>query len=153
LFKYDGMTADEVGGVAARTVSRRGVLGGAAVVGVVGVAGASLVACGGMGGGGDTGGAASGGPTTVPAAQVPVGGAAIVGQFVVSQPAAGSYKAFSAVCTHQGCLISEVRGATVVCPCHQSSFKATDGSVLGGPARRALDPKTVSVSGDNLTLS
>jgi Rieske Fe-S protein len=72
---------------------------------------------------------------------------------VVSQPTAGTFKAFSAVCTHQQCLVSRIQGSTVQCPCHNSLFSTVDGSVLRGPASRSLSPRAVTVSGDNLTVS
>ena len=87
------------------------------------------------------------------AAKVPVGSAAIVGQVVVSQPTAGSYKAFSAVCPHQGCLVSRVEGTQITCVCHGSAFSATDGSVLSGPSPRGLTSKSVTVNGDSLTIA
>jgi Rieske Fe-S protein len=86
---------------------------------------------------------ATSGPVTVPAANVPVGSATIVGMVIVSQPTSGEFKAFSAVCTHQQCLVSQVQGQTVTCPCHGSTFSATDGSVLGGPAPRPLAARNV----------
>src|SRR5690242_21942333 len=108
-------------------ISRRQVLTGAAVVGVAAGAGAALAACGADSGTGSNG-AANSGPVTVPVAQVPVGGAAIVGQVVVSQPTAGDFKAFSAVCTHEQCLVSRVQAGNVVCSCHMSTFSTADGS-------------------------
>lgn len=154
-------------------LTRRGVLTGAAAAGMGVVAAGTLAACGdggdpaGNGGPGGSGGpegnggatsggsgsATSGGGLTVPVAEVPVGGAVIVGQTIVSQPVAGQFRAFSAVCTHEFCLISRVEAATVECTCHGSQFSAVDGSVLRGPAQRPLDGQTVTASGDTLTIS
>ena len=129
-------------------ITRRGVLAGAAALGVAG----ALVACGDdspatpPSTGGD-------GNTTVSAAKVPVGSAAIVGEVVVSQPTAGSYKAFSAECPHQGCRVSRVEGKQITCVCHGSVFSATDGSVLSGPSPRGLTSRSVTVDGDSLTIA
>jgi Rieske Fe-S protein len=64
---------------------------------------------------------------------------------VLTQPSAGVIKAFSAVCTHQGCLVDGVSGGTINCPCHGSSFKVADGSVAAGPAKRSLPSVSVTV--------
>jgi Rieske Fe-S protein len=123
------------------------VIAGAAAIGVT----SALVACG-----SDPEPASTGAGTaakTVSASEVPVGGAAIVGDVVVSQPTAGSYKAFSAVCTHQNCLVSRVEGTRITCACHGSQFSATDGSVITGPANRALIGRTVTATGDTLTIT
>lgn len=85
---------------------------------------------------------------------VPVGGGMVftAAKVVVTQPSKGQYKAFSAVCTHVGCLCNQVADGTINCPCHGSKFKITDGSVVTGPAPAPLAAKTVTVSGDNLLL-
>jgi Rieske Fe-S protein len=97
----------------------------------------------------------SGGGTTVAAADVPVGGGVILAdkKVVVTQPEAGEYKAFTAVCTHQGCTVASVADGVIVCPCHGSQFSITDGSVKGGPAPAPLTSVPVSVSGDQVTVS
>ncbi len=99
--------------------------------------------------------AGSGGPTTVAAADVPVGGGVILAdpKVVVTQPAAGEFKAFTAVCTHQGCTVASVADGVIVCPCHGSRFSITDGSVEGGPAPAPLASVPVSVSGGTITVS
>ena len=132
-------------------VSRRGLLTGAAALGVGVVGVGTLAGCG--DGGTPDGGPAATAPVTVPTQDVPVGGAVLVGGAVVSQPAAGRFEAFSAVCTHENCLISRVAGDTVECTCHGSQFSAFDGAVVRGPATRALNPRTVTVEGDNLTVA
>jgi nitrite reductase/ring-hydroxylating ferredoxin subunit len=54
---------------------------------------------------------------------------------------------------HQGCIVAEVANSKITCPCHNSQFSAADGTVLTGPAVRALETKTVTKSGDNLTIT
>jgi Rieske Fe-S protein len=95
---------------------------------------------------------ASGGIKT---SEIPVGGGKIFAdqKYVVTQPKAGEFKAFSAICTHQGCAVSKIAAGAIDCPCHGSSYSIEDGSVLGGPAPRPLPAKTVTQTGDTLTVS
>jgi Rieske Fe-S protein len=88
------------------------------------------------------------------ASAVPVGGGMVYtdAKVVVTQPSKGEYKAFSAVCTHVGCLCNQVADGTINCPCHGSKFKITDGSVVAGPAPAPLAAKTVTVSGGKILL-
>ncbi len=131
-------------------VSRRGLLAAAALgVGAVGVG--TLSACG--DGVSPPGGSSATAPETVPTSQVPLGGAVIVGSAVVSQPVAGQFQAFSAVCTHQSCFVSRVQGETVECTCHGSQFSALDGAVVRGPATRPLNRRSVTVEGDSVSVT
>ena len=124
-------------------IDRRTVLLGSAVVG----AGAVLTACGGV-----RAQAAAG--VVGPAADVPVGGGVIYPRqkVVVTQPTDQVFKAFSAVCTHAGCLLAEVKPTGLLCRCHGSLFSLTDGSVLVGPADAPLEPRTVTLSAGVLTV-
>lgn len=128
-------------------LTRRTVLTGAAAIGVT----TALAACGDS----DSGGATSSGPVTVSTAEVPVGGGKILAteRVVVTQPTDGTFKAFSAACTHQGCVVAKVEKSQILCTCHGSTFSAADGSVVTGPATRALTGKTVNVSGDTITVT
>ncbi|NUW41613.1 Rieske (2Fe-2S) protein [Nonomuraea rhodomycinica] len=86
---------------------------------------------------------------------IPVGGGTILKEqkIVVVQPAAGQFKAFSAICTHKGCLVAKVADGTIDCPCHGSKFKIQDGSVANGPADQPLPEKQIKVEGDQITLA
>jgi Rieske Fe-S protein len=133
------------------SLDRRTMLRSAAVGGV---ALPLLAACGG-GEEATSGGAGSGGgPATVTASDVPVGGGTILKdqEVVVTQPKKGDYKAFTAICTHQGCTVTKVEGGQIVCPCHGSHFSIEDGSPTSGPAQKALASKTVSVEGDQISV-
>jgi len=85
-------------------------------------------------------------------AQVPDGGGRIIDgkNIVVTQPEAGSFKAFTAVCTHQGCIVSTVSGGTINCPCHGSKFSIKDGSVVNGPATQPLAAIAIKVEGTSI---
>ncbi|SFR76310.1 Ferredoxin subunit of nitrite reductase or a ring-hydroxylating dioxygenase [Agromyces sp. CF514] len=89
-------------------------------------------------------------------ADVPVGGsidATIDGApALVSQPTEGAVVAFSAICTHQGCIVAAA-GAEFDCPCHGSRYDAATGEVLSGPAIDPLAPIAVAVSGDRIVAA
>ncbi|MFD0328596.1 Rieske 2Fe-2S domain-containing protein [Streptacidiphilus monticola] len=118
--------------------SRRSVLRGAAAVGVVGTAGVALAACGSSGGAKKASGPVELGPTS----DVPVGGGKVYrsAQIVVTQPTAGQFKGFSAICTHAGCVVDGVKDGAISCPCHGSTFNASTGAVTGGPAPPGCPP-------------
>ncbi|MFD2758383.1 Rieske (2Fe-2S) protein [Gulosibacter faecalis] len=94
-------------------------------------------------------------PFTVPAAEVPVGGGIVLAQYsaLVTQPTAGEYRAFSAVCTHQGCVLADVQDRGAHCGCHNSYFDIATGDPVAGPARDPLPELTVTVQGDDLSVS
>ncbi len=97
-------------------------------------------------------GAGSPGQELLPVADVPVGGGRILGaeEIVVTQPEEGEFRAFSAICTHQRCLVSEVADGMINCPCHGSRFNITDGSVERGPATRPLPEERITVDGNTV---
>ena len=72
---------------------------------------------------------------------------------VVTQPTAGEFKAFSSKCTHQGCAVTGIAKGVITCPCHQSEFSVSDGSVKKGPATQALPAEKITVSGDSIELA
>jgi Rieske Fe-S protein len=102
-------------------------------------------------------GSASGGtkPALAKVADIPVGGGTVLAdqKVVLTAPEAGNIKAFSAVCTHQGCVVANVSGGTINCICHGSKFRITDGGVVNGPATSPLPPVAISVDGGAVTLS
>ena len=91
-------------------------------------------------------------PSLALTSDVPVGGGKILAdkKIVITQPRAGSFEAFTAVCTHQGCTVSSVSGGTVNCPCHGSKFSIANGSVVTGPAPSALAPVSIKVQGTSI---
>ncbi|MFD4875501.1 Rieske (2Fe-2S) protein [Streptomyces sp. NPDC058420] len=97
----------------------------------------------------------AGGTELAKTSDIPEGGGKIFASkgVVVTQPTAGTYKAFSSKCTHQGCAVSSISGGAIVCPCHGSEFSVTDGSVKKGPATQGLPAEQISVSGDSITLA
>jgi Rieske Fe-S protein len=106
-------------------------------------------------GGSANGGSGQTGTLLGMASEIPVGGGKVftAAKVVVTQPAKGEFKAFSAVCTHVGCLCNQVADGTINCPCHGSKFKITDGSVVTGPAPTALPAAAVTVTDGQVLLS
>jgi len=147
--------------------SRRALLTGAAGAGVAAV----VAACGGGdGGAGPDGGSADagappagGGPTQAgggggalaTTAEIPVGGGKIFpGQnAIITQPTAGTFKAFEATCTHMQCTLAAVADGTIMCGCHGSRFSAADGSVTSGPATRPLPERKITIDGESISLA
>lgn len=124
-----------------------------------------LAACG--GGSNDSGSAtepgdtpsttSAGAPGTVVGStgDVPVGGGKIYKDLnvVVTQPEAGTYKGFTATCTHQGCQVANVSNGTINCGCHFSKFSIENGDVEGGPAQIPLPEVAITVANDEITLA
>jgi Rieske Fe-S protein len=156
--------------------TRRGVLAGVGLVGLAGAvsacsSGASSSSSAGTNAGGSpaTGGAsapssASGGTGSSAAAQgsalattseIPVGSGKIFTseKVVITQPSSGEIKAFSAVCTHMGCLVSTISNGTIDCPCHGSRYSISTGAVVSGPAPSPLPAAPIKVTGTNIFLS
>ncbi|GAA3369572.1 hypothetical protein GCM10020367_12820 [Streptomyces sannanensis] len=86
--------------------------------------------------------------------EIPVRGGKIFAKHkvVVTQPKAGTFKAFSAICTHRGCTVNKVVNGTIDCPCHGSKFHIADGSVAHGPAQRPLPAKHITVKKGSIIL-
>ncbi len=151
--------------------TRRGVLAG---VGLVGLAGA-VSACSSGGSSSSSAGTGAGSASTAAAApgsapssagtggganvlaatsQIPVGSGKIFTdqKVVVTQPSSGDFKAFSAVCTHMGCIVSQISNGTIDCPCHGSQYSIKDGAVVAGPAPAPLPAAPIKVSGVSIVL-
>jgi Rieske Fe-S protein len=94
------------------------------------------------------------GETLGSASDIPISGGKIFKDraVVVTQPSLGEYRAFSATCTHKGCLVAAVQDNIISCNCHNSKYSATDGAVEGGPATRPLPPLAIRVDGDTIEL-
>jgi Rieske Fe-S protein len=102
-------------------------------------------------------GAASSAGATASAAlasttDIPVGGGKVLtaAKIVITQPTAGSFHAFTAICTHQGCIVNSVSGGTIDCPCHGSKYSALNGSVVNGPATLPLAAVSIKVQGTSI---
>lgn len=106
-------------------------------------------------GGAASGGAGNGGGNAAALAKtsdVPVGGGTILAdkKIVITQPQSGTFKAFTAVCTHAGCTVGSVSGGTINCPCHGSKFNIATGAVVNGPAASPLAPVNIQVQGTSI---
>ena len=138
-------------------VARRAVLRAAGLIGLTGAGAAALSACADASGGSppllrlrQTSAKTTPSPTadttspkpsastaaapkgpSVATSKVPVGGGVILedADYVVTQPSKGKYKAFSKICTHQGCPVASVNDGVIHCDCHGSEYSIEDGSV------------------------
>jgi Rieske Fe-S protein len=146
--------------------TRRGVLAG---VGLVGLAGTLAAVSGCSSGDASSDPAATSAATSAatparsadapknalgPTSEIPVGGGYIftAQTVVVTQPSAGEFKGFSAICTHMGCIVNKIADGTIDCPCHGSQYSIKTGAVVAGPAPRPLPARAVKVVGDSIVL-
>lgn len=140
-------------------IDRRTVIRNAGVVGVGVVGAATLAACGGGKEAAPTvspsSAAAGAAKNAIKETDIPVGGGKVfdAAKVVVTQPKAGEFKAFSAICTHQGCTVATVANGTINCPCHGSKYDIATGAVKGGPAPQPLASKAVKVSDGSITVT
>jgi nitrite reductase/ring-hydroxylating ferredoxin subunit len=96
---------------------------------------------------------AAAGAALGPTKDIPVGGGKVFDQqkVVVTQPTKGVFKGFSAICTHQQCIMADVDGGTINCGCHNSKFDIKDGHVLSPPATKPLPPVKITVKGGQIS--
>ena len=129
------------------TMNRRDVLKAGAVTGAIAVVGVAVSSCA-----NET--AVTMSADSISLADIPVGGGVVVSEppVVVTQPAAGEVKAFTSICPHQGCKVSDVSNNEIFCPCHGSIFSALDGSVIQGPATEGLAAAAVSLNGTKVSF-
>ncbi len=71
-------------------------------------------------------------------------------QFITVTTESG-VRVFSSTCTHLGCRIDHAEDGQLVCPCHGSRFSLT-GSVVRGPASRALQPLKFEIDRGRATM-
>lgn len=147
---------------ASTPISRRIVFTGLGSLGIAvalagcGTSQASSSQPGGTPTGGSSAGAGSlGASTATPlatTAEVPIGGGIILSdqRIVITQPTAGTFDAFSAVCTHQGNIVTSVANGTIMCAFHGSMYSASTGQVTGGPAPSALASVAIKVKGGQI---
>ena len=151
------MTSDPTSTVAttpASQASRRAVLVGAGVAVVAGAAGFGWYSLAGP----PPRGTAPAGNYPAPSgaatpaslatvAEIPEGGGLVLAdqQVVLTRESGDKVHCFTAVCTHQGCLVAQVAAGKITCPCHGSAFDATTGAVVNGPATTALAAVPVTV--------
>lgn len=130
---------------------RRTVLTAALALGGAGLAGCSAPASSSTStGAGSTTGATE---TSIAAASVPIGGGVVVGSFIVTQPAQGTFAAYSNLCPHQGCPVSRIEAGQAICGCHNSVFSLADGSRVSGPANSGLKAAKAAVAEGTVTVT
>lgn len=63
-------------------------------------------------------------------------------------------KAFSAICTHLGCIVEWDENRNIIlCPCHDGRFSPVNGGIISGPQPAPLPELPVTVEGDTLYVS
>ena len=66
---------------------------------------------------------------------------------------AGGLKAFSAICTHLGCVVAwDGKKGVIHCPCHEGFFNSATGEVVSGPPPRGLPAYEVAVKDGKILI-
>jgi Rieske Fe-S protein len=85
-----------------------------------------------------------------------VGGAALVqagsSSFLVARTGENSFNAFTAICTHEQCIVTGFQSGSFVCPCHGSQYN-TNGQVTTGPATQRLQQFNTQFTNNVLTIT
>ena len=137
------------------SVSRRNLLQSAGIAVGAGVLGAVGYTVYGPGGhdapySGPTGGNSSG-TVLAPVSDIPDGGGVVLTKTQIVLTRTGNrIAAFSAVCTHEACLVNKVQNGLISCPCHGSTFDAATGAVRDGPASSPLPAVAVHIVGNSV---
>ena len=76
----------------------------------------------------------------------------IAGVFLIARTGATTFSAIEAVCTHQGCTITNADGPVYVCPCHGSRYNR-NGQVMAGPARASLRQYATTFASGVVTIA
>jgi Rieske Fe-S protein len=149
---YDANLAGQAPGSATAPSASSGAMSGSPASS--GSAGAMSGGSGGASGSAAGSGGMSNGTLLGNVSEIPVGGGKVftAEKVVVTQPVKGEFKAFSAVCTHVGCIVDKVANGEIFCPCHGSIFKTTNGGVVAGPASGPLPAKQINVTGGKILL-
>jgi Rieske Fe-S protein len=73
---------------------------------------------------------------------------------IVVHTESGDYRAFSATCTHLGCIIEYRgdRGGYFHCNCHGGEYNL-NGKNISGPPPRPLTPYAITVKGQDIVVS
>ena len=105
-------------------------------------------------------GTSAGGTVTVSnvsgTALASVGSAALVqagsSSFLVARTGDNAFNAFTAICTHEQCIVTGFQSGVFVCPCHGSQYN-TSGQVQQGPATQRLRQFTTQFTNNVLTIT
>ena len=75
-------------------------------------------------------------------------------KILITQPKKGTFKAFVAVCTHQGAGLSSAKDNVITCPSHGAAFDADSGKTTSASRQSAspLAKVTVSVSAGSVKV-
>ena len=155
-------------------MERRAVLTSGAVIAGAGIAAVTLAACGDNSGSAAasasapapegsasaaSAGSASSGAKIAMASDVPVGSIFAFedpqgGPAFLLQPAAGTFLAYSGICTHNGCTVGyDEAAAEFACPCHGARFEVATGEPVQGPAQQPLAKIAVVESGGTVSYA
>jgi nitrite reductase/ring-hydroxylating ferredoxin subunit len=138
-------------------ISRRGVIASAVGISSVAVLAACTPEVSNLGSSPEPAAPSTGGPIAVcKTTDIPIGSGKkfdVEGTpILITQPRVGEFRGFSAICTHAGFVMNNVANSEIKCDNHGALYSADDGSVLSGPAPRALGRVEVTVDGDDVLV-